>query len=270
NMHSVAWRAVVMVATLLQICSSRELESNLSHPNRIIKLPGQPQVSFQQFSGYVTVDDRKHRALFYYFAEAEMDPSSKPLVLWLNGGNTFPSPSNGTISSYASFQKGKRRTKAWNKKKPKGEVLVRNEYSWNKVTSFPSAEANMLYLETPAGVGFSFSSDSSDYEGVNDQITGTNFLGNPVLEFSTDFNSRAEFFWSHGLISDSTYRIFTSACNYSRYVGGWTQVYGDVLAFATVRGASHEAPFSQPERSLVLFRAFLQGRPLPETFTYAP
>lgn len=43
-------------------------------------------------------------------------------------------------------------------------------------------------------------------------------MGNPVLEFATDFNSRAEFFWSHGLISDSTYRIFTSACNYSRYV----------------------------------------------------
>jgi serine carboxypeptidase-like clade 2 len=43
-------------------------------------------------------------------------------------------------------------------------------------------------------------------------------LGNPVLEFSTDFNSRAEFFWSHGLISDSTYNIFTTVCNYSRYV----------------------------------------------------
>jgi len=39
-----------------------------------------------------------------------------------------------------------------------------------------------------------------------------------VLEFSTDFNSRAEFFWSHGLISDSTYNIFTTVCNYSRYV----------------------------------------------------
>lgn len=44
-------------------------------------------------------------------------------------------------------------------------------------------------------------------------------LGNPVLEFATDFNSRAEYFWSHGLISDSTYRLFTSSCNYSRYVG---------------------------------------------------
>ena len=43
-------------------------------------------------------------------------------------------------------------------------------------------------------------------------------MGNPVLEFVTDFNSRAEYFWSHGLISDSTYRMFTSVCNYSRYV----------------------------------------------------
>ena len=43
-------------------------------------------------------------------------------------------------------------------------------------------------------------------------------LGNPVLEFATDFNSRAEYFWSHGLISDSTYKMFISVCNYSRYV----------------------------------------------------
>lgn len=43
-------------------------------------------------------------------------------------------------------------------------------------------------------------------------------LGNPVLEYATDFNSRAEFFWSHGLISDSTYEMFTTDCNYSRYV----------------------------------------------------
>lgn len=44
-------------------------------------------------------------------------------------------------------------------------------------------------------------------------------LGNPVLDFATDYNSRAEFFWSHGVISDSTYNIFTTVCNYSRYVG---------------------------------------------------
>ncbi|XP_039038076.1 serine carboxypeptidase-like 45 [Hibiscus syriacus] len=54
--------------------------------DRISGLPGQPKVGFQQYSGYVTVDEKKQRALFYYFAEAEVDPASKPLVLWLNGG----------------------------------------------------------------------------------------------------------------------------------------------------------------------------------------
>jgi serine carboxypeptidase-like clade 2 len=48
-------------------------------------------------------------------------------------------------------------------------------------------------------------------------------LGNPVLEYATDFNSRAEFFWSHGLISDATYNMFTTVCNYSRYVSEYNR-----------------------------------------------
>lgn len=41
-------------------------------------------------------------------------------------------------------------------------------------------------------------------------------IGNPLLDFDTDFNSRAEYIWSHGLISDSTFEMFTSVCNYSQ------------------------------------------------------
>ena len=52
-------------------------------------------------------------------------------------------------------------------------------------------------------------------------------LGNPVLEFATDFNSRAEFLWSHGLLSDLTYKMFSSVCNYSRYV---SEYYRDAVS----------------------------------------
>lgn len=55
--------------------------------DKITALPGQPGgVGFNQYSGYVTVDEESGRALFYYFVEAARDASAKPLLLWLNGG----------------------------------------------------------------------------------------------------------------------------------------------------------------------------------------
>ncbi|KAH9675302.1 serine carboxypeptidase-like 45 [Citrus sinensis] len=432
-------------------CTTILTAKSVPQADKIISLPGQPQASFQQYAGYITIDEKQQRALFYYFVEAATEAASKPLVLWLNGGA-------GAFCEHGPF-------------KPSGDTLLRNEYSWNK-------EANMLYLESPAGVGFSYSANKSFYGSVNDAIaardnlaflegwyekfpeyknreffiTGESYaghyvpqlaqliiqsnmklnlkgiaIGNPLLEFNTDFNSRAEFLWSHGLISDSTYDIFTRVCNYSqirrqyasgsltavcsqvisqvsreisrfvdtydvtldvclpsvllqskmlsqlqdkeeidvcvedettkylnrkdvqkalhaqligvtswtvcsevlkydmqnleiptihvlgklaksgirvlvysgdqdsvlpltgtrtlvnglakeiglnttvpyrtwvegRQAAGWTQVYGDILSFATIRGASHEAPLSQPRRSLALFNAFLGGKPLP-------
>lgn len=54
--------------------------------DRITALPGQPPVTFSQFSGYVTVNEEHGRALFYWLTEAITEPQKKPLVLWLNGG----------------------------------------------------------------------------------------------------------------------------------------------------------------------------------------
>ena len=57
--------------------------------DRVLELPGQNfNVSFSHYSGYVTVNEDSGRALFYWFIEAAEDPDSKPLVLWLNGGQT--------------------------------------------------------------------------------------------------------------------------------------------------------------------------------------
>lgn len=57
-----------------------------SEADKVIRLPDQPEVYFQQFSGYITVDEVNQRSLFYYFVESEVDATSKPVVLWLNGG----------------------------------------------------------------------------------------------------------------------------------------------------------------------------------------
>ena len=64
-------------------------QEGLWKADKISALPGQPKygVNFDQYSGYVTVDPKAGRALFYYFVESPQNPSTKPLVLWLNGGN---------------------------------------------------------------------------------------------------------------------------------------------------------------------------------------
>ena len=65
-------------------------QDGLKAADKIGALPGQPQgVDFDQYGGYVTVDPQAGRALFYYFVESPQNSSTKPLVLWLNGGKFY-------------------------------------------------------------------------------------------------------------------------------------------------------------------------------------
>ncbi len=41
-------------------------------------------------------------------------------------------------------------------------------------------------------------------------------IGNPLLEFAVNLNSRDEYYWSHGLISDAVYELLTKDCNGSK------------------------------------------------------
>jgi serine carboxypeptidase-like clade 2 len=76
--------------------SSQSLASDQRDADRVARLPGQPESpSVSQFSGYVTVNERNGRALFYWFFEAQTTPEEKPLLLWLNGGRFC-----STFSSY--------------------------------------------------------------------------------------------------------------------------------------------------------------------------
>ncbi|KAL9445491.1 hypothetical protein AB3S75_018481 [Citrus x aurantiifolia] len=122
--------------------------------DRVGKLPGQNfNVNFAHYSGYVTVNEESGRALFYWFVEAVEDPDSKPLVLWLNGGPGCSSIAYGEAEEIGPFHI-----------KPDGKTLYLNPYSWNQV-------ANILFLDSPVGVGFSYSNTSSDITTNGDKRT---------------------------------------------------------------------------------------------------
>ncbi|KAF8704912.1 hypothetical protein HU200_031155 [Digitaria exilis] len=122
--------------------------------DRVVTLPGQPRVNFSMYSGYVTVDAAAGRALFYWLVEASGVPAAAaPLVLWLNGG-----PGCSSIGYGASEEVGAFTINA------DGKTLSLNTYAWNKV-------ANMLFLDSPAGVGYSYSNTTSDLYNAGDNKT---------------------------------------------------------------------------------------------------
>lgn len=75
-------------------------QKELRKRDLIRRLPGQPPVDFDQYGGYVTVNESAGRSFFYYFVEASSSiKDSSPLFLWLNGG-TFYSIIFTPISTY--------------------------------------------------------------------------------------------------------------------------------------------------------------------------
>eukprot|EP01121_Diplochlamys_sp_Union-15-3_P007382 TRINITY_DN1872_c0_g1_i1.p1 TRINITY_DN1872_c0_g1~~TRINITY_DN1872_c0_g1_i1.p1 ORF type:complete len:446 (+),score=79.29 TRINITY_DN1872_c0_g1_i1:41-1339(+) len=102
--------------------------------NEIKNLPGAPALNFTQFAGYIKVASGAN--YFYWFVESQNSPATDPLILWLNGGPGCSSL-GGLLEENGPFS-------------PNAENnLVANPYSWNTI-------ANVLYLESPAGVGFSY------------------------------------------------------------------------------------------------------------------
>lgn len=112
----------VILSTLLCSSTCVNYEEEQAR-DKIVQLPGQPNISFSQYSGYVTVDQVAGRALFYWLIEvpSQRRPRSRPLVLWLNGG-----PGCSSIAFGASEEVGPFRVT------PDGKNLYLSKYAWNE------------------------------------------------------------------------------------------------------------------------------------------
>ncbi|KAL2230437.1 serine carboxypeptidase-like 40 [Sesamum indicum] len=154
--------------------------------DRIERLPGQPPVKFKQYGGYVTVDRKAGRAFYYYFVEAQRSHKSLPLLLWLNGGPGCSSLAYGAMQELGPFRVHS-----------DGKTLYKNRFAWNYA-------ANVLFLESPAGVGFSYSNTTTDFEIGGDRKTAMDnyvFLLNWLKRFpeykNRDFYISGESYAGH-------------------------------------------------------------------------
>uniref|UniRef100_M4CYN6 Carboxypeptidase n=1 Tax=Brassica campestris TaxID=3711 RepID=M4CYN6_BRACM len=145
------WLLCVLVLPVIA-CGNKE-------DDLVTGLPGQPPVNFRHYSGYVNLGPRqKQKSLFYWFFEAQQNTARRPLVLWLNGGPGCSAIATGAAQELGPFLVH-----------TKGGNLTFNEFSWNK-------EANILFLEAPVGVGFSYSNNSTDLQNLGDQVTAEDSL----------------------------------------------------------------------------------------------
>ncbi|XP_041454871.1 lysosomal protective protein-like [Lytechinus variegatus] len=124
-------------------------------PDEVTNLPGlKTQPSFRHYSGYLNASgqDRLH----YWFVESQNDPANDPVVLWMNGGPGCSSM-DGMLSELGPFHVNS-----------DGQTLYMNKYSWNTV-------ANVIFLEAPAGVGYSYN-PTKEYATDDDKVSMGNYL----------------------------------------------------------------------------------------------
>ncbi|KAL2958710.1 hypothetical protein AAZX31_18G223500 [Glycine max] len=121
-------------------------------PSLITQLPGfNANFPSKHYSGYISIDGNAEsgKNLFYYFVSSESSPEKDPVVLWLNGG-----PGCSSFDGFV-YEHGPFNFEAANSKGNLPTLHI-NPYSWSKVS-------NIIYLDSPAGVGLSYSKNTSKY-----------------------------------------------------------------------------------------------------------
>lgn len=114
--------------------------------DEITSLPGwSGPLPSRQFSGYINFhtncDDSYH--MHYWFIESEGNPSTDPVLIFFNGGPGSSSMIGLFTENLGPFFVDE------NSLQTSPPTLFPNKYSWTSV-------ANMLFLELPVGVGFSY------------------------------------------------------------------------------------------------------------------
>ncbi|XP_052627137.1 serine carboxypeptidase-like 13 [Lactuca sativa] len=132
---------LIIIVVSLDFTKSRAL---------VKSLPGfNDDLPFTLETGYIGVGEYNAVQLFYYFVESEANPKRDPLMIWLTGG-----PGSSVLSAII-YEIGPFTFNYKNSTMEK-QTLEINPYSWTKA-------ANIIFLDQPAGAGFSYAKTPDAY-----------------------------------------------------------------------------------------------------------
>jgi hypothetical protein len=143
--------------------------------DRVLTLPGLGRpLPAQLYSGYIEASPG--HMLHYVFMESWSSPSTDPVAVWMNGG-PGSSSMGGLLTELGPFVTS---DDSFPNGPSTGPYTVQlNNYSWN-------VKASMIYLEQPAGVGFSFCNKSAPFCNFSD-ITQADDTFSFLVKFFDEF-----------------------------------------------------------------------------------
>jgi len=186
----------------LSLFFAATLALNAPAGTKIDSLPDYNGPPLSLYGGYITVNQTGGRANYYILVEAtEVDPTTAPLVFWYQGG-----PGCSGLGAFLTEH---------GPVTPDGNGgLKASPIAWTKI-------ANVVYLEQPSGVGFSYANNSAGYNTGDAQATMDNVaFVNGFLEAYPDYKGRDTWFTGEsyggfyvpsltaGILSDPTTQIY--------------------------------------------------------------
>ncbi|GAB4853410.1 hypothetical protein Ancab_017588 [Ancistrocladus abbreviatus] len=135
-----------------------ELQANLQRESHLMSIVyKRNKCCIHEYARYIGVGELDEVQLFYYFIKSERNPKKDLVLLWFGGG-----PS---CSAFYALVLGKGPLSFNHSDDMDWDLpqLHFNPYSWTKV-------ANIIFVDTPVGIGFSYATTSAGYE-TNDTLS---------------------------------------------------------------------------------------------------